>query len=555
MRHALFAVALATGLLASAGGCRSDDDEPTDPVVATVDGLALTEDDVLRSYVNYLITTGQNDTQALRERHVEALVDAYLLGAEAERRGLAADSALQVADARARRRLIGAYFFESSVFDTMATPTEAEVRKAYQQSREQRVVRQLYYTDPREAAAAYARLESGRPFLEEAWDLYDTTDSLAGSLGAVTYWQLDDAFAEAAFGTPVGAYTPPIRSRLGYHIILVEDRIRNPILAEDEFQRRRKGVESQLRLRRRRLEGDTAVRAFMEARDVQVNRAVLVSLQDAVRQLGELEPDAQQGSGALTPVQTRALTEALTPSTVLATYAWDGERVAFTLTDYVFWLSTLPPQEVRNRTGASLGRALRNDAFARAGESAGLGDEDDVAHELAKQRRLRLADALRAELRDQEVSSMDRARLGQVAGDLGIAPQQTLVDFWAVPFATRGAAEAALPALRDAPESASQRAGFESFRDTPLATVRPYAAALQGAPLGEPVLASVDDAWAVVRVASRRQEAAGTGADVLAPFAAEAELLERLRRERSVQINQERVRSLTRPPPTVSRGR
>ena len=77
-------------LLAVGAGCSTDDD---DPVVVTVDGLTMTESDVLRSYIDYLITTGQNDSQALRQRHVEALIDAYLLGAEAERRGLAADSA------------------------------------------------------------------------------------------------------------------------------------------------------------------------------------------------------------------------------------------------------------------------------------------------------------------------------------------------------------------------------------------------------------------------------------------------------------------------------
>lgn len=550
VRTAWLAMALVVGGLFA--GCASGVEE--NPVVATVDGLAMHEDDVIRSYIDYLITTGQNDTEALRQRHVEALIDAYLLGAEAERRGLASDSALQADAERARRRFIGARFYEASVIDTLSEPTEEEVRAAFALGQEQRVVRQLYYRNAAEAEQAYARLEAGRSFLEEAMDLYATDDSSAGSLGVVSYWQLDDAFAEAAFSTPVGTYSEPVRSRLGIHIIQVEDRIRNPLMTESEFIRSRKGVESQMALRRRRMEGDSFIREFMEARNVAVNRPALEALIEAIGGLEEEAlPDAQQGRPEFSVSEKREVLGAFGPETPLATFELGGETQTFTLADYVFWLDDLPVDEAKNRTGASLGRALRNEALARAGEAAGIGEQAAVRHELDRLQRLRLADALRAQLRQLE-DSTDSERLGDVATRLQLDPRQTLVDFWAVGFATREAAELALRELKRSPEEASARPGYEAYTDATLQAVGALAAAVRAAPIGEPVLASAGEGrWAVVRVSNRRTASAGSGADVLAPLAAEADLIRQLREARPMTLHEDRLRAVT-VPPAVPQG-
>ena len=522
-----------------------------DPVLATVDGLELTRDAFLRSYIDYLVSTGQNDTAVLRRRHFEALVDAYLLGAEADRLGVDEDSAVQAAADLARRRLVGSEFYESTVIDTMAALSEAEVRTAFRLGSEQRVVRQLYFTDANTAEAAYARIEAGRPFLEEAWDLYDTRDSAAGQIGAVSYWQLDDAFAEAAFGTPVGEVSRPVRSRHGYHVLYVEDALRNPLLTEAEFQRRREGVEERLRLRRRRLVGDTFVRDFMAERNVAVNRPALVALTEAVDALeGDPLPDAQQGPGdrRLTAGESAEVLGAFRPSTPLATFTFGGETRTFTLADYVFWLDALPPSEARERTGASLGRALRNEALALAGEAAGVADRPTVRADLARQSRLRLADALRVRLRG-EAAERDTARLGDVAARLGVDTRRTVVDFWAVPFPSREAAQAALADLERSPEAVDARPDVERFEGVPLADVPAFAAAVRAAPLGRVSLASVGEGWAVIRVADRRTEVAASGAEAIAPFAAEADLIRRLRAERPVKIDDEALAEALRPPP------
>ena len=537
-------------------GCSDAADEA--PVAAIVDGMEMRDDDFLRSYLDYLITTGQNDTAALRRRHFDALIDAYLLGAEAERRGLAEDSALQAAARLARRRLIGARFYEQTVLDTLAAPSEADVRQAYRLGEEQRVVRHLFFRSPEAAAASYSRLEAGRPFLEEARSLYDTQDSLAGYLGAVRYWQLDDAFAEAAFSTPVGAYSPPVRSRMGYHIVYVEDRLHNPVLTEDAYARARKGIESRLRLRKRRLEGDAFVRRFMETRNVAVNRPALQALAKAIADLeGEAPADARQGTQQVFIASDEAhILGSFPPDTPLATFELNGHRQTFTLADYVFWLDVLPFAEARHRTGASLGRALRNEVLARAGEAAGIGDDPEVRHELERLHRLRLADALRVMLREKAPTEADTSRLTRIAEDLRLSPQRTVADFWTVSFPTRDAAERALPGLRDAPDRAASLPGYRQFVGEALRGVPALAAAVRAAPLGTPVLASAGEGqWAVVLVSGRRSEPGDAGGEVLAVFAAEADLIRRLRRERPVETYEHRLQQLTTPPAVPQRTR
>ena len=64
---------------------------------------------------------------------------------------------------------------------------------------------------------------------------------------------MDDVFAEAAYSTNENEYSKPIRTRLGYHIVFVEHITLPAILAEDEYQYRKQGIESQLRLRKQQL--------------------------------------------------------------------------------------------------------------------------------------------------------------------------------------------------------------------------------------------------------------------------------------------------------------
>ena len=383
-------------------------DEDTSFELARVNSRVISIVDFERSYVNALLQSGVNDTPEGRWTHIDQLIDDQLLYEEAIRRGMDQDSITQGFDELTFKKALGGRYFEQAFLEHLPPLDEAAVRQAYARYKQPVFARHLVYRSEEEAQAAYQRLEAGRPFLEEAQDCFQTSefDSLAGYLGEVRYFQVDDAFAEAAFALERGSWSSPVRGRHGFHIIMVEDRIAAPILTESDFQMRRNGMASLLRMRIRRLEGDRFVRSFMQDLDVQVDPSGIRSLQRALERM-----EARTGNA---PVSVDDADDAgaqeLAPETVLATYIQEGKEHTFTAQDYAFWLPDLPFAEAVSRTGASVGRALRNEAFASAGQYTGLGDSKEVREDVEAERRIFLSRQLWRQQQDSSLVRQLRSR-------------------------------------------------------------------------------------------------------------------------------------------------
>ncbi|NNE68875.1 MAG: hypothetical protein HKN29_00775 [Rhodothermales bacterium] len=356
-----------------------------------------------RTYVDFLIRTGQNDTESNRRAHLENLIDAVLLAEEAERAGLTADSAFQVFRDRERKKALGTVFFHEELLLELPPPTDAEVRLAFARWKAQVVVRHLFFQSEEDALASYNRLRAGKDFLQEAQEWYGVPgDSSAGYLGPVKYFEMDDAFAEAAFNLEEGAFSRPVQSRFGWHIIRSERILVNPLLTEDEYQVRRGGIESQFRLRRRKLEGDAFVRDFMAGLDVEANGPAIAGLAGLIDDLTiEVAPEIEiQGAEEVARAAVLdSLKAMISAETVLATYRLGGRQREFTAGDYLLWMEDLPFEVTRRRTVNSVGRALRNEVFAQEAERKGL--EDEIAEGLVwEASTLRLAGMMRNKLRE-----------------------------------------------------------------------------------------------------------------------------------------------------------
>lgn len=412
-------------LFGSASPLPAQPDADRQRPVATVDGTPITVADFERAYIAALISTGADDTRAARYRHLHTLIDQHLLAAEARRRGLEADAAFQTFIERALRKATGTRFFEMTALDTLPPPADAELRDAFARSRQQVAVRHLFYRDPAQAQAAYERLRRGRDFLDEAQSAFGLAafDSSAGYLGPIRYFSVDDAFAEVAFSLGVGDFSAPFRSRYGYHIVRVEDKVIAPILTESAYQARKAGIASQLRQRRRRLAGDAFIRRFMAERRVEVQPQGIAALARAIDDLAHdaaPQPVAVLQGNETAGIDPGALRAALTSETVLATYTLGEQPYTFTAGDYAFWLPDLPFQEAQDRTAASVGRALRNEVLARAGAARGLAADSLVQREVQEQARAYLSAALLEQVRHDPPTSIDAAFLEEAYARLGM---------------------------------------------------------------------------------------------------------------------------------------
>ena len=504
------AVAVVFSLLLLAGCGRGDSTAPEpaddDAVVATVNGRSITVERFNKSYVRHLIRTGANDTPAGREQHLARLLQTFLLAEEGRRLGLDETAEFKEHADRQLRLALGARFLDLEMDSVLVPLSEADVREAFRASKERVALRHLFFGDPTHARVAWERLEDGADFVGLANEVYRTGvfDSTAGYLGFARYADLDDAIAEAAVNLEVGRHSAPVRSRYGWHILRVEERLRTPLLTESEFQVRRAGVAGRATVGRNRLARDRFIRSLMGSLDVRVDPEASVLVIDAVRQaLGEQEPERSRL--LLRRTEVEGIRAGISPETVLLTYTMGGKELSFTAGDYARWLPELPYDEVRHRTVASVGRALRNDVLALKGLERGLDRDPYVLETVNYTESSFLADRMQEHVWTDPVVRPEDAELAEAYRRLGHRTlKEVRADYWSIAFSGLREAEVALSEIKAGERSPSDFAAFEEFEDTDVRDSKP-GDFVRRAPLRQPVILCADEGTCfVMRVDDRR---------------------------------------------------
>ena len=360
-------------------------------VLFSVDGVERTVYDFESSYVAHLISTGKNDSNNEREVHLAKMIDDILLANSAINKGLKNHPIYQAAvDYQKRKSMIDNYFVDE--MDEKLEPlTDDEIRLAYAKKQRTVYVRHLYSKNKDEIQQAYDSLESDINFVDLANKFYKTLDydSSAGYLGPVNYFGVDDVFAEAAYSTNEGEYSKPIRTRLGYHIIFVDHITFPAILAEDEYQYRKQGIESQLRLRKQQLISNDYIYELMSELDVQTNTQNLIELREIISNLDnnsivQETVNPENSEVIWTDNRINKLTNSFDRNAVLATYELDGQLQVFSFGEYLNWLPYLSFQESKLRLGASVGRGLRNQVLYELAQKRNYDEDDRVKQKVEK---------------------------------------------------------------------------------------------------------------------------------------------------------------------------
>ncbi len=524
-------------LAAVFGGCTRTDSGPgpdRDPrILARVNQVEISVSWFEQTYIDFLVRSGSNDSEVARAAHLEQMIDAVLLADHFSSEQRDTTDSFRATVERIQREELGSRFFETALLDTMSAPSDVQLREAYIKDQSKRVVRHLYFTSAQQAQESYSRLRSGVPYLEEAQRVYGLAeaDSLAGFLGAIGFYSVDDAFAEVAFSMEPGTYSEPVRTRYGYHIIFLENIIQEPLLTESAYLTRRQGLSSQYRQRRRRLEGDRFVQAFMSRLDVQVNAPAVAALNDMIN---ALDPTTEEVAGRVMSRIDDSWKQDVDPSTALLTFDWGGQKEAFTGEDYAFWFASLPQREARERTAASVGRALRNEALYRAGEEENLRDEE---WETEVDRRIRLEKArlMRDYLRTAEVE-VDSMLIKRAFDRMGWSQRRmAIISFDAITALTPEALRATVGQVNDWPVQ---------FREVRLEAIPEWAPYVATLPVDSTIVIGRRDDWAAVRLLDRKTITPDWTVDrpeierQLRPFVAEYQLVSRLRLTADIQINQ-----------------
>jgi peptidyl-prolyl cis-trans isomerase C len=226
-----FASALLLLTAASAFTARAENTSP----VASVNGKPITEADltVAKAQLNEALEGLPED--ARRDQLIDYMITLRLLSDEARKQKLedAPDYSQQLAfttDKMLMEMLLRREV-DKSVSPAAIKAFYNERVKAMKSEQEVRARHVLLPTEE-EAKAALAEIKKGRDFAEVAKSLSKDPGTAAegGDLGYFTKERMVPEFSEAAFKAKVGEVIPvPVKSRLGWHVIKVEDKRAQPV--------------------------------------------------------------------------------------------------------------------------------------------------------------------------------------------------------------------------------------------------------------------------------------------------------------------------------------
>lgn len=152
----------------------------------------------------------------------------------------------------AEKQTLLAFLKDREIYAKMKV-TEDQLRDAFFKTNLKISARHLFSETEEEANALYQLLHTGQDFSTLAKQVFtdSTLRNNGGYLGFFSWGDMDPSFEDAAYSLKPGEISKPIKTKFGYSIIKVEERVSNPLLTETEFVKNKKRIERTVRLRMR----------------------------------------------------------------------------------------------------------------------------------------------------------------------------------------------------------------------------------------------------------------------------------------------------------------
>ena len=228
MHKSLFLVGGTLLLLSGCNASKTPDNQ--EPVLFTVAGKPVTTTEF--NYV-YNKNNSQPDNASAKgsvQEYLELYTNFKLKVTEAEKRGLDTTAAFRKELEGYKEQLAQPYLTEKNVTDQL-------IKEAYERMKKEVNASHILLNvapdaEPKDTLAAYnkvvelrRRVEAGEDFntLARAESEDPSAKENSGNLGFFTALQMLYPFEKAAYNTPAGQLSTPIRTRFGYHLIKVNE--------------------------------------------------------------------------------------------------------------------------------------------------------------------------------------------------------------------------------------------------------------------------------------------------------------------------------------------
>ena len=240
-------VVTSIALVLFVGGCGRTDD----PVLTTVNGHPITRSEFTSRYEKYLLATSERDNIVVRKKILENMINEALIYQDAAAQGFDRDDTYskRMEDIRSQALLDG--YSKLLTTDSM-TVSEGELWQEFRTANTKVSARYVYAKTEEEARALKRRLENGDSFHRVAREVFEDSDlaSNGGNLGFFGWDEMEPSLQQAAYAMPVGTLSEPIRLKVGYGILKVENRVERPLASEFDFAKAKPKLEKAVRERK-----------------------------------------------------------------------------------------------------------------------------------------------------------------------------------------------------------------------------------------------------------------------------------------------------------------
>lgn len=247
--------------------------QDTNEVVATVDGVEVTRDEVAAAIQELPAEYQQMGVEMLWEPMLKQVIDRKLVVAAARDEGMEGSEDYKAQMARLGDQVLQQLYFQQ----VMAAPVpEEEVQAAYETwaadytasgSGDEIHARHILVGSEEEAQAVIERLDDGEDFADVAAEAsIGPSGPDGGDLGWFRHGDMVPEFSDAAFALEPGAISGPVQSPFGWHVIKVEERraVQVPTLDEVAPQLEAQIVEQRIYERIEALRADAEIEILVE---------------------------------------------------------------------------------------------------------------------------------------------------------------------------------------------------------------------------------------------------------------------------------------------------
>lgn len=250
----------------------------SNPVLARIGKAEITQHEFEQRLKTLTMLTPIDNAQ-MREALLQAMIDEQVLLMAADRRGLREEEDFK-RQSQARRIDAVLEAYRDAIADTRAVVQEYEVQEAFVLANEQAAARHLYAPTLAQANELYEKLQAGATFEEFAPTVFKDyrLASTGGYLGYFKWEDMDPTFAVVAQQLKKGEISKPVRTKYGYSIIKLEDRVRVPLLTESEYAQQRKKLKWVVEHRKRAREIQKLDAETLAGLNIRFNDATLAQM-------------------------------------------------------------------------------------------------------------------------------------------------------------------------------------------------------------------------------------------------------------------------------------